>query len=51
MGVRMSETQEKIKQAIRILNSHNMVDKQSMSWAIDRCTHFLEKNFDIGDDE
>ena len=51
MGVRMSETQEKIKEAIRILNSHNMFDKQSMSWAIDRCIHFLEKNFDIGDDE
>ena len=43
----MSETQEKIKQAIRILNSHNMFDKQSMGWAIDRCVGFLETNFDI----
>ena len=42
---------EVVEEAIRILNSHNMFDKQSMSWAIDRCIHFLEKNFDIGDDE
>ena len=38
---------EVITEAIRILNSHNMFDKQSMGWAIDRGIHFLEENFDI----
>ena len=38
---------EVISEAIRILNSHNMFDKQSMGWAIDRGIHFLETNFDI----
>ena len=38
---------EVIREAIRILNSHNMFDKQSMGWAIDRTINFLEENFDI----
>ena len=38
---------EVVEEAIRILNSHNMFDKQSMGWAIDRCVGFLETNFDI----
>ena len=38
---------EVITQAIRILNSHAISDSQSKSWAIDRCIHFLETNFDI----
>jgi hypothetical protein len=38
---------EVVKKAIDILNSHNMFDKQSMGWAIDRGIHFLEENFDI----
>ena len=38
---------EVIKEAIRILNSHAISDSQSKSWAIDRCIHFLETNFDI----
>jgi len=38
---------EVISEAIRILNSHNMFDKQSMGWAIDRTINFLEENFDI----
>ena len=38
---------EVITEAIRILNSHNMFDKQSMGWAIDRTINFLEENFDI----
>ena len=38
---------EVVKRAIDILNSHNMFDKQSMGWAIDRGIHFLETNFDI----
>ena len=38
---------EVITEAIRILNSHNMFDKHSMGWAIDRGIHFLEENFDI----
>ena len=38
---------EVISEAIRILNSHNMFDSQSKSWAIDRGIHFLETNFDI----
>ena len=38
---------ETIEEAIRILNSHNMFDSQSKSWAIDRGIHFLETNFDI----
>ena len=38
---------EVVKRAIDILNSHNMFDKQSMRWAIDRGIHFLEENFDI----
>ena len=40
---------EVIEEAIRILNSHNMFDKQSMGWAIDRGINFLETNFDVGD--
>ena len=44
-------TREVIKRAIRIFNSHNISDKHSMGWAIDRGIHFLETNFDIGDDE
>ena len=38
---------EVITEAIRILNSHNMFDSQSKSWAIDRGINFLETNFDI----
>ena len=38
---------EVISESIRILNSHNMFDKQSMGWAIDRGINFLEENFDI----
>ena len=38
---------EVVKKAIDILNSHNMFDKQSMRWAIDRGINFLEENFDI----
>ena len=38
---------EVITQAIRILNSHAISDSKSKSWAIDRCIHFLEENFDI----
>ena len=38
---------EVVEEAIRILNSHNMFDKQSMGWAIDRTINFLEENFDI----
>ena len=38
---------EVIREAIRILNSHNISDAQSMGWAIDRGIHFLETNFDI----
>jgi len=38
---------EVISESIRILNSHNMFDKQSMGWAIDRTINFLEENFDI----
>jgi hypothetical protein len=38
---------EVVKKAIDIFNSHNMFDKQSMGWAIDRGIHFLETNFDI----
>tara|TARA_R100000995_G_C3434542_1_gene100146 strand:- start:132 stop:440 length:309 start_codon:yes stop_codon:yes gene_type:complete len=40
---------EVITEAIRILNSHNISDAQSMGWAIDRCVGFLETNFDIRD--
>ena len=36
-----------ITEAIKILNSHVISDSQSKSWAIDRCIHFLETNFDI----
>ena len=42
---------EVVKKAIDILNSHAISDSQSKSWAIDRGIHFLETNFDIGDDE
>jgi len=38
---------EVITEAIMILNSHNMFDSQSKSWAIDRGINFLETNFDI----
>ena len=38
---------EVIEEAIRIFNSHNMFDKHSMGWAIDRGINFLEENFDI----
>ena len=41
---------EVISEAIRILNSHNMFDSQSKSWAIDRGIDFLKTNFDIGED-
>ena len=40
---------EVISEAIRILNSHNMSDVQSMRWTIGRCISFLETNFDIDD--
>tara|TARA_Y100001963_G_C6746300_1_gene431775 strand:+ start:795 stop:1007 length:213 start_codon:yes stop_codon:yes gene_type:complete len=40
---------EVISEAIRILNSHNMFDSQSKSWAIDRGIDFLKTNFDIGE--
>ena len=42
---------EVVKKAIDILNSHAISDSQSKSWAIDRGIHFLEPNFDIGDNE
>ena len=42
-----SKVKEKIKEAIRILNSHNHFDSQSKSWAINRGIHFLEENFDL----
>ena len=38
---------EVVEEAIRIFNSHNMFDKHSMGWAIDRGISFLEQNFDI----
>jgi len=38
---------EVVKEAIRILNSHNHFDSESKSWAIDRGINFLETNFDI----
>ena len=38
---------EVVVEAIRIFNSHNMFDTQSMGWAIDRGISFLETNFDI----
>ena len=41
---------EVVSEAIRILNSHNMFDSQSKSWAIDRGINFLETNFNIKDD-
>ena len=52
MGIRLDVissmlTADTMKKAIDILNSHNMFDKQSMGWAIDRGIHFLETNFDI----
>ena len=40
---------EVVKEAIRILNSHNHFDSESKSWAIDRGINFLETNFDIKD--
>ena len=40
---------EVVEEAIRIFNSHNMFDKQSMGWAIDRGISFLETNFNVGD--
>ena len=42
---------EVVEEAIRILNSHNMFDKQSMGWAIDRGISFLETNFNVGDNK
>ena len=42
---------EVVEEAIRILNSHNHFDSQSKSWAIDRGIHFLETNFNIGDNK
>ena len=42
---------EVISEAIRILNSHNHFDSQSKSWAIDRGIHFLETNFNVGDNK
>jgi hypothetical protein len=42
---------EVVEEAIRILSSHNMFDKQSMGWAIDRGIHFLETNFNVGDNK
>ena len=44
-------TKEVVEEAIRILNSHNHFDSQSKSWAIDRGIHFLETNFNIGDNK
>tara|TARA_B100000029_G_scaffold83608_1_gene74480 strand:+ start:297 stop:503 length:207 start_codon:yes stop_codon:yes gene_type:complete len=38
---------EVVKEAIRILNSHNHFDSDSKSWAITRGINFLETNFDI----
>tara|TARA_Y100001963_G_scaffold118168_1_gene164590 strand:- start:584 stop:769 length:186 start_codon:yes stop_codon:yes gene_type:complete len=38
-----SELKEKIKEAIKILNSHNYFDSKSKSWAIHRCVSLLEK--------
>ena len=40
---------EVVKEAIRILNSHNHFDSESKRWAIDRCINFLETNFDRED--
>ena len=42
---------EVITEAIRILNSHAISDSQSKSWAIDRGIHFLETNFNVGDNK
>ena len=42
---------EVVEEAIRILNSHNMFDKQSMGWAINRGISFLETNFNVGDNK
>ena len=42
---------EVISEAIRILNSHAISDSQSKSWAIDRGIHFLETNFNVGDNK
>ena len=42
---------EVIEEAIRIFNSHNMFDKQSMGWAINRGISFLETNFNVGDNK
>ena len=42
---------EVIPEAIRILNSHNISDAQSMGWAIDRWISFLEPTFDINSQE
>jgi len=44
-------TKEVVEEAIRILNSHNHFDSQSKSWAIDRGIHFLETNFNVGDNK
>ena len=41
---------EVVEEAIRILKSHNMFDKHSMGWAIDRGISFLEENFDVGNE-
>ena len=45
----MSKTKDKIKEAIRILNSHNHFDSDSKSYAIERCIAYLEKEFKIKD--
>ena len=42
---------EVVEEAIRIFNSHNMFDKQSMGWAINRGISFLETNFNVGDNK
>tara|TARA_Y100000593_G_scaffold28518_1_gene56883 strand:+ start:831 stop:1007 length:177 start_codon:yes stop_codon:yes gene_type:complete len=39
-----SKLKDRIKEAIKILNSHNHFDAQSKSWAIHRCVSLLERN-------
>ena len=47
----MSKTKDKIREVIRILNSHNHWSSESKSWTISRAVGFLEKNFDINTNE
>tara|TARA_Y100000592_G_scaffold88826_1_gene145178 strand:+ start:1062 stop:1271 length:210 start_codon:yes stop_codon:yes gene_type:complete len=42
---------EVVSEACRILKSHNQFDSQSKSWAIHQTIIFLEKNFNIGEND